>query len=57
MKTLENVTLDSANMTDASLEVLAKLPNLRTLQLRRGKFTAAAKEKLQKTLPAVTISY
>ncbi len=55
LKTLEELGLDSPNVTDASIETLAGLHNLRKLQLGRAKLTAAGRQRLATLLPKTAI--
>ena len=57
MQTLENVTLHSAKLTDATLTTLAGWKNLRTLEVRGSKFSEAAKQQLQEKLPDAVMKW
>ena len=53
--TLEQVTLQSPKLTDASIDHLVQLKRLRKVQLHSNGITAAGRQKLQAALPNVVI--
>jgi hypothetical protein len=55
MNALEELSLDSSKVTDASIDTLGGLKNLRTLHLGRTGITEAGREKLRSLLPKTTI--
>ena len=56
LNTLEELTLNSAKVTDASIDAIARLTRLRKLNLGGTKITADGKAKLAKLLPKATIT-
>ena len=57
LTTLEELTLNSAKVTDVSIDSLAKLTRLRKLNLAGTKITADGKAKLAKLLPKVAMPF
>jgi hypothetical protein len=57
MPSLENLSLDTANITDAALASLTQMRGLKRLNLYHTTVTDAAFEKLKAALPNCTIVY
>ena len=55
LATLEELTLNSAKVTDASIDAIAKLTRLRKLNLGGTKITPDGKAKLAKLLPKTAL--
>jgi hypothetical protein len=56
MTTLEEVSLDSDKVTDASIDALGSLKSLRKLHLGRARLTPAGRQRLASLLPAAVIT-